>query len=162
MTKEQYIKKILRKIKATDKIKKRIRADIETEIEDLEDTGLTLDEIMLQKGDPQKVADEFNQTYSDTAMQKQYGRQKGLKTTAAALLSLSALTFAGDVLRNALQGAINSSIGIIGGADGPTRIIIASDGFPGRITAIFAGGAFLILGLIFLAAFLIVKRKSER
>jgi len=70
MNKEQYIKRILKSIKVTDKTKERIRYDIQTEIESMEEMGLTIEEIVLKKGSPKKVADEFNQSYSNTKMRE--------------------------------------------------------------------------------------------
>ena len=76
MNKEQYIRKVVRGIKVTDKVKKRIKDDLRTEFENEEEIGLTIDEIISQKGNDPDVADEFNQSYSDTKVQRQYRLQK--------------------------------------------------------------------------------------
>ena len=54
--KEQYIKKILKYIVATDKIKERIKFDILTDIESKEESGLTMEEIVSQMGNPKEIA----------------------------------------------------------------------------------------------------------
>ena len=50
MNKNQYVNSIFSKrLLATDRTKKRIRADLMTEIEALEDQGFSLEEIVRQK-----------------------------------------------------------------------------------------------------------------
>ena len=65
MNKNQYVNSILKRLLATDRTKKRIRADLMTEIEALEDQGFSLEEIVRQKGAPELVAKEFNDSSSD-------------------------------------------------------------------------------------------------
>ena len=55
MNKNQYVNSILKRLLATDRTKKRIRADLMTEIEALEDQGFSLEEIVRQKGAPELV-----------------------------------------------------------------------------------------------------------
>lgn len=70
MTKEQYIQKILKKIKATKDIRERIGSDLRTEIDTRLEVGATMEEIIKEKGMPDEVAKGFNQTYCDTAMRR--------------------------------------------------------------------------------------------
>ena len=121
MNKEQYIKRILKSIKVTDKTKERIRYDIQTEIESMEEMGLTIEEIVLKKGSPKKVADEFNQSYSNTKMREWHYTQKTLKIAGAVLLSVSVLAFICNTLGSTF---LMQDVSIIGGADGPTNIIV--------------------------------------
>ena len=79
MNKNQYVNSILKRLLATDRTKKRIRADLMTEIEALEDQGFSLEEIVRQKGEPELVAKEFNDSSSDPEAQRQYYLQRGLK-----------------------------------------------------------------------------------
>lgn len=80
MNKNQYVNSILKRLLATDRTKKRIRADLMTEIEALEDQGFSLEEIVRQKGAPELVAKEFNDSSSDPEAQRQYYLQRGLKS----------------------------------------------------------------------------------
>lgn len=121
MNREQYIKKILKGIKVTDKTKQRIKYDIQTEIECMEESGLTIGDIISKKGTPKKVADEFNLSYSNTKMCKWYYMQKSLKIAAVVLMSISVLVFISNTLSSTL---LMQDVTIIGGADGPTNIVV--------------------------------------
>ena len=99
MNKNQYVNSILKRLLATDRTKKRIRADLMTEIEALEDQGFSLEEIVRQKGEPELVAKEFNDSSSDPEAQRQYYLQRGLKIAVIVLLvSAVLLVLAGTAL----------------------------------------------------------------
>ena len=66
----KYIKSVLRHIKAGDKTKERIKFDLETEFENKMESGLTIDEIIAEKGSAKSVADEFNMSYRDSSVKK--------------------------------------------------------------------------------------------
>ena len=75
------------------------RADLMTEIEALEDQGFSLEEIVRQKGAPELVAKEFNDSSSDPEAQRQYYLQRGLKIAVIVLLvSAVLLVLAGTAL----------------------------------------------------------------
>ena len=70
-----------------------------TEIEALEDQGFSLEEIVRQKGAPELVAKEFNDSSSDPEAQRQYYLQRGLKIAVIVLLvSAVLLVLAGTAL----------------------------------------------------------------
>ena len=97
MDKEHYVKKILKHIKTTDKIIERIRADILTDIESKEESGLTINEIILQMGSPKEVANDFNQNYPECVF-KNKRRKMGVFTIICAVISTVCL-FVGVVGR---------------------------------------------------------------
>ena len=76
MGRQDYITLITKALKVTDKIKYRILADIETEIECLLEKGLIMSEIISIKGTPVDVAKSFNDSYFGTAVAIQYNKQK--------------------------------------------------------------------------------------
>ena len=88
MNKNQYVNSILKRLLATDRTKKRIRADLMTEIEALEDQGFSLEEIVRQKGEPELVAKEFNDSSSDPEAQRQRGKKHGPSCRSAARIRL--------------------------------------------------------------------------
>ncbi len=161
MTKEQYIKKILRGIKATDKTKERIKYDIQTEIESMEEAGLSIDEIISKKGIPKKVANEFNQSYSNTAMRKRYYEQKILKSAAAVFLSISVIVLICNTLGSTFLMQ-DVSIATIGGADGPTNIIVTEKPISPQIfvQGNIAGCILLVLGSACVATYYVMKKKN--
>lgn len=152
MNKERYIRKILRGIKVTSQTKKRIKHDLRTELESKEEAGLTIDEVISQKGTPEKVADRFNQSYIGTDMYRQYYTQKSLIIVAIVFLAISVFTF---FLTQ------DASIGIIGGADGPTKIFIPADGL-GIFIGSIVGLIFFVLGGAYLIAYCINRKRHNR
>ena len=131
MNKTQYINAILKRILVTDRTKNRIRADLTTEIEALEEQGLSWAEIINQKGSPEALAKEFNASYSNTEMRRQYYLQKGLKIAGVIFFALAILLFlAGTFFVNPAfwysPEAAGESLAVIGGADGPTQIFLTS------------------------------------
>ena len=157
MNKEQYMKKILRGIKVTDIIKERIRYDIQTEIESMEESGLTIEEIISKKGNPEKVAAVFNQSYSNTKMRRQYHTQKFLKTAAIVLLPVSLL-----ILIYSTFLTQDASMAIIGGADGPTNIVVTKRPIPYGLSPFAEGNiigcVLLILGIVCIVTYFVMKK----
>ncbi len=132
MNQTQYVNAILKRILVTDRTKNRSRADLTTELEALEEQGLSFEEIISQKGSPEAVAKEFNVSYSNTEMRRQYFLQKGLKIAGVTLFALAILLFlAGTFFVNPAfwyspELAAGESLAVIGGADGPTQIFVTS------------------------------------
>ena len=65
-TREQYIRQILRRIRVTDGVKRRIRADLLADIAAKQDAGQTLAQIQAEMGSPDRAAAEFNAAYDGT------------------------------------------------------------------------------------------------
>ena len=65
-TKEQYVRQILRRIRVTDGVKRRIRADLLADIAAKQDAGQTLAQIQAEMGSPDRAAAEFNAAYDGT------------------------------------------------------------------------------------------------
>ena len=167
MNKNQYVNSILKRLLATDRTKKRIRADLMTEIEALEDQGFSLEEIVRQKGAPELVAKEFNDSSSDPEAQRQYYLQRGLKIAVIVLLvSAVLLVLAGTALHYLplwytpplTEG---ETVAIIGGADGPTSIFVTSlpkiAGFAAQLLTL--GCVLLALCLAALAAYWALRKR---
>lgn len=161
INKEKYIKKILRDIQVTDKTKERIRDDLQTEFESMEEAGLSIEEIILKKGAPEKVANAFNQSYGDTAMRKCYYKQKTLKIAAIVLLSMSVIVLICNTLGNAF---LMQDISIIGGADGPTSIFVTEGPIPYNpntfVQGNIAGCILLAFGLACAVPYYVMKKKK--
>ena len=88
MDKEQYVKKILKHIIATDEIKERIKFDIESK----EESGLTIEEIISQIGNPKEVAEDFNKNYPECVYNKKK-RKMGAFTFIFAVISTVCLAY---------------------------------------------------------------------
>lgn len=160
MTSQKYIKQILRRIQATDKIKKRIQSDLETELQCLEEEGLSMEDILRQKGTAKEVAAEFNRSFSDPKIRREYILQQVWKTAAILLILASVLVFAVNLSSH--LPLENHSVAIIGGADGPTNIYVTHsipiDPFQ---AGNLMGGILLAAGAVFLLLWIVQKRKGR-
>lgn len=159
MNKEQYVKKILRHIKATDKTKRRIRIDILSDLESKEEQGLTLEEIIAQTGTPKAVAEEFNQTYAGTQTRRWYCWQRAFQAAGFVLLGGLVLFLLWDVIKTRLLLGEASSIGIIGGADGPTAIFVTGSLMATHLWAAAVCICLILCILCFALSLVIKKRK---
>lgn len=167
MDKQQYIRRVVKRIKVTERTRARIEADLETEIHTRQEQGLSLAEAIAQCGAPQAVADGFNETYRGTPQHRQYYVQQALKIGAIALLILAVLLVSAHILLNqaqqsALRAMDDASGAIIGGADGPTRIYVTSRAIPLLYMnngLILAGGAALVLGTAACIALLMLRKR---
>ena len=140
MGRQDYITLITKALKVTDKIKYRILADIETEIECLLEKGLIMSEIISIKGTPVDVAKSFNDSYFGTAVAIQYNKQKLFNNIAICSIVASICLF----IISAVTGFVNFDSVIDGGCSGPTIILESANYVLISILSIVS----LVLGLI--------------
>ncbi len=120
---EKYKKSVSRRLNLPKDVKKRVMADFESAIASRKEAGKTDEEIYAELGTPAQVAAELN-----AQMQEFAYRKSPWRWGCFALSVLSALSFLcrGGIglLSVAYMLAQNQSVGVIGGADGPTQIFI--------------------------------------
>ena len=165
MTKEQYIQKILKKIKATKDIRERIGSDLRTEIDTRLEAGATMEDIIKEKGAPNDVAEIFNQTYCDTAMRHQWRRMQKLKFAAVTCFAAALLIFLlNGIAKLAFSGG--ASVASIGGADAPTEIYVTGGPLamlPDQFTlGNIIGGIVLAVSVLCFLALLLYNRKQKQ
>lgn len=157
--KEQYIKKILKYIVATDKIKERIKFDILTDIESKEESGLTMEEIVSQMGNPKEIARDFNQNYPECVYNKKKHKMSVLTIVCAVLTTVCLAV--GLIGRFVYLGS--SSVAHIGGADKPTDIKVISE--PISALTIYDGltkiAIVFLLLTVFCAVYLFIKYRKK-
>ena len=161
MDKEQYVKKILKHIIATDEIKERIKFDILTDIESKEESDLTIEEIISQIGNPKEVAEDFNKNYPECVYNKKK-RKMGAFTIIFAVITTVCLVV-GFTGRFVCLGG--NSVAHIGGADNPTDIEVISE--PISPLTIYEGlikiAIVLLLITVLCAIYFFIKyRKKDR
>ena len=145
-TVKQYMNAIERALRVDWKTRVRIMNDLGSDFQSRRDAGQTDAQIMAELGSPKAVAAEFNAAFAEEHGPYQ-SPLRWIWLALAALLPLAA-NWTG------LQQAEASSIGIIGGADGPTAIFV---------TARFGWSDVLPWAVGFLALFLLAGwcRKSR-
>ena len=145
-TVKQYMNAIERALRVDWKTRVRIMNDLCSDFQSRRDAGQTDEQIMAELGAPKAVAAEFNAAFAE-----EHGPyQSPLRWIWLALAVLLPLV----ANWTGIQPAEASSIGIIGGADGPTAIFV---------TARFGWSDVLPWAVGFLALFLLAGwcRKSR-
>ena len=118
---KKYRKQVAGKLNLPPDVKKRVMADFESAIESRLEAGKTEAEIMEELGTASEAAAELNEQMREFAYTKSSWRWGCLVVMILCILSLLCQGLITALLN---IGASNSSIGIIGGADGPTAIFV--------------------------------------
>lgn len=136
MTKEQkrmkrYMTAIERKLNLPRDVKNRVKSDLQSSIAARREAGQTDDAIYAELGSPKAVAAELGEQMKEYAYVKSKWRWAAL---AAAVFAGLMLVFHGIqallVCLLNLSVSEQNSLGIIGGADGPTAIFVTSTWTP--------------------------------
>ena len=115
----RYLRAVRRRLALPKALRDRVMGDLRSSITERRDAGQSDEEIFFALGSAKQAADELNRQMRAYAYHKSPWRFASLGAAAAALLALPVL------LTRHLTG-LPSSIGIIGGADGPTAIFVSS------------------------------------
>lgn len=151
----RYLKAVERNLCLPKNLRTRVLSDLLTTICARQEQGETAEAILASLGTPRQTAEEFNEQL------KEYTYRKSPWRFVFLLLAvLSALWLAGWGLGQAFIWSLtrqNASIGIIGGADGPTSILVATT------TNVYREGiAALILLLIGIVGFILLRRMKKK
>lgn len=148
MTPNQYIEEIMRHLVLPNATKKRIRQDLEQDIQSAIDQGETFDQVMRRMGSSEDVARDFNESLAAPAAVLS-GKQKAVKILLIVVIVLSALSLlsTGIPLLFSFLFSFHQSLGIIGGADGPTAIFIT-----GTLSPLLVAVRLLLPALFLLAS----------
>lgn len=122
---KKYTNSIERKLNMPKDVKARVMNDFISSIQGRREAGQTDDEIYEELGSPKKAAAELNEQMKDYTYAKSPWRWACVAIIIGCVLSL---VFGGIIglLVHLLNASISSSVGIIGGADGPTSIFVAT------------------------------------
>lgn len=147
---KKYIKAVSRRLNLPAHMKKRMLSDMETTVNARIEQGETLGDVLASFGSPVKVAEEFN-----TEMQEYTYRKSPLRFLFLIPAVLGGVWLITRVL-NPIIFALSvpsSSVGIIGGADGPTSIYITAQSFnpwwyllPALLLIAIGVAGFILLG----------------
>ena len=129
---KRYCQAIERRLNLPREVKVRVMTDLQSSISARREAGQTDEEIFSELGTPEAVAAELNEQMREYAYTKSKWRWAALAAAAFAGLML---VFQG--ITGLLTAALNlslaeqNSLGIIGGADGPTVLFVTSNWTPG-------------------------------
>ena len=122
---KRYMASIARRLNMPKDVKERVMNDFQSSIQGRREAGQTDEEIFAELGSPKKVAAELNEQMKDYTYIKSPWRWVCLAIIIGCVLSL---IFGGTlgVLMHLFNASLADSVGIIGGADGPTAIFITA------------------------------------
>ena len=161
MDKNKYLRAVKRGLNLPREIRQRVMADFESDLESRLEAGMTWDAVLCELGSPKKAAAELNEQMKEYTYRKSPWR---FLFAATAVLSGGWLVFFALLQRFVLLHNILSitsyptnaaSVGIIGGADGPTSIFVTSRVSPLPDWDVVFAAAVLLLSLL---AFLRLRR----
>ena len=124
---KKYMKAVRRRLNLPKGVKDRVMTDFASSIAARKEAGETDEQIIAELGTPKEAAALLNEQMKEYTYQKSPWRWAAL---AAASLGGLLLMYNGVVglLAHMLTEAINASasVGVIGGADGPTTIFVTT------------------------------------
>ena len=143
---KKYTTAIERRLELPRELKARVMSDFISSIEARREAGLSDEAIYQELGTPRKAAAELNEQMKEFTYRKSpwrflfaacaaYGAAELLGSLAAWLIAL--------YLRHSVLASNAASIGIIGGADGPTAVFVTTPGWMHYINPCI----FLIVGI---------------
>lgn len=154
---KKYLRRVTRRLNMSRSDKARVISDLRSSIIARQESGQSAEEIIKELGTPKQAAAELNTQMKEYTYRKSPWRWLCL---GVAILCGMVLLFGGSIgiLTFLINKSINSSLGIIGGADGPTAIFIATpDGYVVQQFIIY--GILLVLGIVGYLALSRLKRK---
>ena len=153
---KKYIKAVKRRLNLPSDIKARAMNDFVSSIQSRKEAGKTDDEIFVELGPATNVATELNEQLKEFTYVKSPWRWVCLVIAILCTIGLIWKGIIGMFVYTLTRGE-SASIGIIGGADGPTAIFVATN--PATIGSIIVPLILLILGL---AGFYILGHKKRK
>lgn len=154
---KKYLCAVKRRLNMPRERKERVMADLESSISSRMDDGQTKDEIIAELGTPRQAAKELNEEMKEYTYRKSPWRWLCLVLAVIAALCLAYRGLPG-LLLILFNKANNASVGIIGGADGPTAVFIATS--PDALLYSYGMSALLlVMGIIGFIALSRLRRK---
>ena len=122
---EKYLRSVRRKLNMPSELKDRVMADFHSSMDARIEAGQNAETILAELGTPRQAAKELN-----TQMKEYTYKKSPWRWGCLSLAILSGLCLANRGLPGLLlmlfNKANNASVGIIGGADGPTAVFVTT------------------------------------
>ena len=158
MKTEKYLRSVRRRLNMPKDLKDRVMADFLSSIEARKEDGQSEEAILEELGEPKQAAAELN-----AQMQEYTYRKSPWRWLCLALAVFSGLCLAYKGLTGLLlvlfNKAYNASIGIIGGADGPTAIFVTTAETKQFIPSM---GIYILLLAMGLVGFLALRKLPKK
>ena len=143
---KKYVKSVERKLNLPRDVKQRVMTDLESSIQSRMEAGQTDEQIKAELGEPAQVAAELNEQMKEFAYAKSPWRWGCLLLAVISGLTLLYKGFM-NLLVAAITYAENQSVGIIGGADGPTAIFVTQSP-DSAVYSVLMSGLILVMSIV--------------
>ena len=135
---EKYLKAVSRRLNLPKDVKERVMSDFVSSIRARQENGQSDELILAELGSPRKAAAELNEQMKEFAYRKSLWRFFFAGVAAYGAAKLLELLF-GQIVYWIMRHPVrmeSASIGVIGGADGPTAIFVTSPPATGYLIAL--------------------------
>ena len=158
MKMENYLRAIRRRLNMPNEMKDRVMTDFTSSIQARTEDGQSEDAIMAEFGTPKKAAADLNEQMQEYTYRKSPWRWGCL---ALAIISGLCLAYRGlpGLLLALFNKANNASIGIIGGADGPTSVFVTTAATDGSFPSAGLYALLMAMGILGFIALRKIERK---
>lgn len=156
---KKYMSAVERRLKMPRQLRARVMSDFGSSVSARREAGESVEEILDSLGDPKQAAAELNEQMKEYTYRKSLWRFVFLGAAVIGGLSLLG-GIVSMILVYMMTGSEAASLGIIGGADGPTAIFVttAVDG-PTIETKLFLSVCLLAAGVFGFYKLSRMKRK---
>ena len=154
---QKYLRSVRRRLNMPKALKDRVMADFTESIEARLEDGQPKESIFSELGTAKQAAEELNRQMEAYTYRKSPWRWACL---ALAILSGLCIAYKGlpGLLLMLFNKANNASIGIIGGADGPTAVFVTTSGNGFHATI----GLYILLLITGILGFLILRKLKQK
>lgn len=138
----RYLRAVRRRLALPKEIKDRVLADLRCSIDERREAGQSDEQIFAALGPARQVAAEWNEQ-----LRAQAYRKSPWRVIPLAVAIVSALALVVTMVELVLAHFVARSVGIIGGADGPTAIFVTSGSPSSDWGALALAAVLLALGI---------------
>ena len=154
--KEKYIKQVKKRLAVPSSKRKTVLQDLEKTFASAAENGETEQQVIARLGTPEQFA---------AGIEEQFGidRKKRLKTrTVVWTIIWLVVAVVGFLVYLTIrqQQELNGALGIIGGADGPTAIIVSGPGIDVPLVMLMIAAAAVVLAVIGIVRYLLKNAKK--
>ena len=135
---EKYLKAVGRRLNLPKDVKERVMSDFVSSVRARQEAGQSDEQILTELGSPRKAAADLNEQMKEFAYRKSIWRFFFAGVAAYGAAKILKLLL-GQLLYWFMQIPMRqetASIGVIGGADGPTAVFVTSSSATGYIVAV--------------------------
>lgn len=157
MNMEKYLRAVRRRLNMPNELKERVMTDFVSSIEARKEDGQSEESILAEFGSPNQAAKELNEQMKEYTYKKSPWRWACLALAIFSALCLAYRGLPGLLLMLFNKSYNAASVGVIGGADGPTAIFVTTN-----TTAFPTAGIYVLLLLMGILGFIALRKINRK